>query len=85
VLSINLDIGDVVLENSWDVDLCAKTISMQLHHMYVSAFRVLWSYREIVDAVSSRPRKVAGLAKSQRIVGILTSGKVPLEKTLQYS
>jgi hypothetical protein len=33
MLSINLDIGDVVLENSWDVNLCTPTISMQLHQM----------------------------------------------------
>jgi hypothetical protein len=58
VLSINLDIGNVVLEDSWDVDLCVQTISM-LFHLFVSASGLQRSYLERVDAVSGRPRKVA--------------------------
>ena len=62
MLSINLDIGDVVLEDSWDVDLYAQMISIQVQQMYVSTSRILWSYRRMVDAMSPRPRKVAELA-----------------------
>ena len=29
MLSINLDIGNVVLEDGWDVDLCALSISIR--------------------------------------------------------
>lgn len=35
MLSIDLDIGNVVLENSWDIDLCTRIISLTPRQIYV--------------------------------------------------
>ena len=59
MLSINLDIGDVVLENGGNVNLYIQIVSMQFHQIYVFASQDRGSYRGSLDAVSSRPRKDA--------------------------
>jgi hypothetical protein len=61
MFSINLDIGDVVLEDGGDIDLDASRISSMLLEMYILASslaaRALW------------PRREAGLVKATLVPG----------------
>lgn len=83
VFSINLDICDVVLEDSWDVDLDASRISSGFLEMSVLAPG--WqrgSYRRRTEVGWRRPRWFVGSGR-QGWIEMPTSGNVPLEKTLQ--
>jgi hypothetical protein len=75
VLAIDLDIGDVVLEDSGDVDLCGRGVSA-----CAPAVNLARGRRQ--SPVAGRQADAAqGQGAGAR--GRLTSGKVPLEKTLQ--
>ena len=83
MFSINLDIGDVVLEDSRDVDLDASRISSGFLEMSVLAPG--WqrgSYRSRTEVGWRRPRWFVGSGR-QGWIEMPTSGNVPLEKTLQ--
>lgn len=72
VLAIDLDIGDVVLEDSGDVDLCGRGVSACAPA--VTLARGVGGAGRQADAAQGRGAGARGR---------LTSGKVPLEKTLQ--
>ena len=82
VLSINLDIGDIVLEDGWDIDLCDLVLVtvQQLADsscVWLSALVV----GRVIDICAVRDLALQpwGSRRKQRR---LTSGKVPLENTL---
>jgi len=55
VLSINLNIGNVVLENGWDVDLGAQFVSILFHRICSCAVGCGSSYLGGVDAIEKGP------------------------------
>jgi hypothetical protein len=55
VLSINLNIGNVVLENGWDVDLGAQFVSILFHRICSCAVGCGSSYLGGVDAIERGP------------------------------
>lgn len=77
VLAIDLDIGDVVLEDSGDVDLCGRGVSACA---CACAPAVL-----LLGVLRGGAGRQADAAQGQGAGarGELTSGKVPLEKTLR--
>lgn len=80
MLSINLNIGNIVLENGWDIDLVVQSVSNLLPRMCSCEI----GCASAILAVLTRKgggRAGAGF-DSTEIVWHLTSGKVPLEKTL---
>jgi hypothetical protein len=66
VLSIHLDIGDIVLKDGWDVDLYDDFVSLS------SSSR---AYSRCINLITYG--RNGGIRESH-----LTSGKVPFEKTL---
>ena len=77
MLSINLDIGDVVLENRWDIDLNTAIISIVDLPMNVAPEL---GRRADTHPMVARCRR----ARAMRLwlMWSLTSGKVPFENTL---
>lgn len=70
MLAINLDIGDVILEDSWDVNLCDQTISMPFLHVFPSRSVLPELNAAIVEesiGTSARPRKTVVLVESKGI------------------
>jgi hypothetical protein len=56
VLSIDLDIGNVVLENGWDIDLCARLISLtsqQIYSFFVVVVKLSWNRGRAVVKVAA--------------------------------
>lgn len=71
MLAIDLDIGDVVLKNGRDVDLYRQVSAMEKKKKILALVERGWLAR--------------GLDEPERGRLLLTSGKVPLEKTLENS
>ena len=77
MFSIDLNIGNIVLEDGWDIDLSVEVISS-----YPSF--LLWLRESLHKFVRvTRIRSSCALQKSDGGRGFYTSGKVPLEKTLE--
>ena len=78
MFSIDLNIGDVVLEDSWDVDLSVEAISLYPCLFFCGG----WKPSQIREG--SWNQEQLRLAGSLMVEGgFHTSGKVPLEKTLE--
>jgi hypothetical protein len=81
MFSINLDIGNIVLEDSWNVHLCVQMISLTL-----STTGVVGVGRITKNWNGSNPRSSVCSCKVRMIRQgrlKLTSGNVPFENTLQ--
>lgn len=76
MLAVHLDIGDIVLEDGRDVDLCAEVL-VSCGDCRHSVMCVLGDSVAGLSAAITR-RNGKGMGSGQR----RTSGKVPLEKTL---
>jgi hypothetical protein len=78
VFAINLDIGDIVLKDGWDVDLDPQ------EHQHHGREACLVEYREDCSLLASAVCLTGSCAAICRWDkgGMLTSGKVPFEKTL---
>jgi hypothetical protein len=83
VLSIDLDIGDVVFKDSGDIDLYAALV----HWVRYRCVTKGWGKPKAETARHEPPRRDAVDNCGARAVGVvkLTSGKVPLENTLVSS
>ena len=71
---IHLYIGNIIFKDSWDVDLW-RTSQRRMSRAVVEKFDMCRCSAGAGKCRSSRDAE-------GRIVGMLTSGKVPLEKTL---
>lgn len=78
MLSIDLDIGNIVLENGWDVDLCSRAISHVMPRMHYPKL----SWKAVDEAARRGQCRCRGRGRAG---SSLTSGNVPLEKTLCQS
>lgn len=78
MLAVHLDIGDVVLEDSWDVDLAQDTSIPRSTPVFVIGIAERWFSTAASCLMVLCYCEVWGRGKG----GMLTSGKVPLEKTL---
>jgi hypothetical protein len=78
VLSINLNIGNVVFENGWDIDLAAQFVSILFHCMYSCAI----GCGSAILAVLTRWRGACagGGFDCTGVVAILPLGKYPWRK-----
>ena len=80
MLSINLNIGNIVLENSWDIDLVVQSVSVLLYRM--CSCEIVCASAILAVLTRKRGGRVGASFDSTEIGWHLTSGKVPLEKTL---
>jgi hypothetical protein len=78
VFSIDLNIGDVVLEDGWDVDLSVEAISLYPSFFFCGS----WKPSQIREGGWNQ-EQLRICKKSDGGRGFHTSGKVPLEKTLE--
>ena len=72
MFSIDLNIGDVVLEDSWDVDLSVETISLDPSFFFCGS----WKPSQIREG--SRNQEQLRLARSLMVEG----DSIPLERCL---
>lgn len=79
MFAINLDVGNVVLENGGNIDL--RSSSVRTTSLVRKTYqRMLMWYEKLVAKHATAFLAVSGVWGKG---GMLTSGKVPLEKTLE--